>query len=70
MVTDLLADVIVHPNGEVQVVDLDELAEAFEKGLLTPEQMSACLKQLNQLLSYIYRDKFDRLQTHLEKMGL
>lgn len=70
VVTDLLADVIVHPNGEVQVVDLDELAEAFEKGLLTPEQMSACLKQLNQLLSYIYRDKFDRLQTHLEKMGL
>lgn len=70
VVTDLLADVIVHPNGEVQVVDLDEVAEAFEKGLLSKEQMSACLRQLNQLLSYIYRDKFDRLQTHLEKMGL
>lgn len=68
--TDLLADVIVHPDGSVQVVDLDELAEAFEKGLLSPEQMSACLRQLNQLLSYIYRDKFDRLQTHLEKLGL
>ena len=70
VVTDLLADVIVHPDGTVQVVDLDEVAEAFEKGLLSPEQMSACLRQLNQLLSYIYRDKFDRLQTHLEKMGL
>lgn len=69
-VTDLLADVIVHPDGSVQVVDLDEVAEAFEKGLLTPEQMSACLRQLNLLLSYIYRDKFDRLQTHLEKLGL
>ena len=69
-VTDLLADVIVHPDGSVQVVDLDEVAEAFEKGLLTTEQMSACLRQLNQLLSYIYRDKFDRLQTHLVKFGL
>ena len=70
IVTDLLADVIVHPDGTVQVVDLDELAEAFEKGLLTEQQMCACLRQLNQLLSYIYRDKFDRLQTHLQKLGL
>lgn len=69
-VTDLLADVIVHPDGSVQVVDLDEVAEAFEKGLLSSAQMSACLRQLDQLLSYIYRDKFDRLQTHLEKLGL
>ena len=34
VVTDLLADVIVHPNGEVQVVDLDELAEAFDDEML------------------------------------
>lgn len=69
-VTDLLADVIVHPDGTVQVVDLDEVAEAFEKGLLSAAQMSTCLRQLNHLLSYIYRDKFDRLQTHLDKLGL
>ncbi len=70
VVTDLLADVIVHADGSVQVVDLDELAEAFEKGIITNQQLSACLRQLDQLLSYIYRDKFDRLQTHLEKLGL
>lgn len=69
-VTDLLADVIVYPDGTVQVVDLDELAEAFEKGLLTSGQMCACMRRLNNLLSYIYRDKFDRLQAHLEKHGL
>ena len=68
VVTDLLADVIVHPDGSVEVVDLDEVAEAFEKGLLTAEQMTACLRQLNHLLSYIYRDKFDRLQAHLIKL--
>lgn len=69
-VTDLLADVIVHPDRTVEVVDLDELAEAFEKGLISSAQLSACLRQLNHLLSYIYRDKFDRLQAHLEKLGL
>ena len=70
IVTDLLADVIVHPDGSVEVVDLDEVAEAFEKGLLTAAQMTACLRQLNQLLTYIYRDKFDRLQAHLEKLDM
>ena len=70
VVTDLLADVIIYPDGNVHVLDLDELAEAFEKGLISTEQMSTCLRHLNNLLTLIYRDKFDRLQNHLEKMGL
>ena len=43
--TDLLADVIVYPDGFVKVVDLDELADALEKKILTPEQLSRSLKQ-------------------------
>lgn len=70
LVTDLLADVIIHPDGTVQVVDLDELADAFDDGLITAEQMSTCLRQLNNLLTIVYRDKFDRLQDHLEKLDL
>lgn len=70
LVTDLLADVIIHPDGTVQVVDLDELAEAFDDGLITGEQLSTCLRQLNNLLTIVYRDKFDRLQDHLEKLDL
>lgn len=70
LVTDLLADVIIHPDGTVQVMDLDELAEAFDDGLITAEQMSTCLRQLNNLLTIVYRDKFDRLQDHLEKLSL
>ena len=69
-VTDLLADVIVYPDGSVHVVDLDELAEAFEKNLLSSEQMTTCLRQLNHLLSLIYRDKCDHLQSYFEKMEL
>ena len=68
--TDLLADVIVHPDGLPKVVDLDELAEAMEKSLITKEQMTFCLRSLNHLLSLIYRDKFDRLQSRLDSLGL
>ena len=68
--TDLLVDVIVYPDGFVKVVDLDELAEALEKGLITKEQMISCLRSTNHLLSLIYRDKFDRLQSRLDSLGL
>lgn len=69
-VTDLLADVILYPDGHMKVVDLDELAEAMEKNMITKEQTVACLRSLNYLLSLIYRDKFDRLQACLENRGL
>ena len=68
--TDLLADVIIYPDGRVKVVDLDELAEAMDKDLITKEQMSSCLRSLNHLLSLVYRDKFDRLQNKLDCLGL
>ncbi len=69
-VTDLLADVILYPDGRILVADLDELAEALERELITKEQMTLCLRSLNHLLSLIYRDKFDRLQARLEVLGL
>lgn len=68
--TDLLADVIIDSQGVVNVVDLDELAEAMEHGQITKEQAILCLRNLNRLLSLIYRDKFDRLQARLESLGL
>ncbi len=68
--TDLLADVIVYPDGRVKVMDLDELAEALDKGLITQAQMCLCLYRLNNLLTLIDRDKFDRLQVKLDELGL
>ena len=68
--TDLLADVVIYPDGRMKVVDLDELAEALEKNLITKEQMVSCLRNLNHLLTLVYRDKFDRLQSHLDSLGL
>ena len=69
-VIDLLADVIISPEGRMKVVDLDELAEAMERDLITKEQMTTCLRNLNHLLTLVYRDKFDRLQSRLDGLGL
>ncbi|MCR5210749.1 MAG: DUF402 domain-containing protein [Lachnospiraceae bacterium] len=70
VVTDLLADVIIYPSGRWKVVDLDELADAKQEGLITDEQLIACLRQLNNLLSIISRDKFDKFQACLDYKGL
>lgn len=69
-VTDLLADVIIYPDGRTKIVDLDELADALEQGLITQTQLTASLRQLNSLLSLLYRDKFDRFQAILNEKGL
>ena len=69
-VTDLLGDVILYPDGQIKVVDLDEMADALEKGLISQELLCTALRRLNDLLTMIYRDKFDRLQSPLELLEL
>ncbi|MDL2301605.1 DUF402 domain-containing protein [Lachnospiraceae bacterium OttesenSCG-928-D06] len=70
LVTDLLADVIVETTGFVKVIDLDELAESLEKEILTKEQLQMALHRLNNLLTIIYKDRFDRLQDEINRLGL
>lgn len=64
--TDLLADVIVYPDGFVRVVDLDELADALRDGLISSEEMQLALRRLDKLLSVIYKGAFPRLQKYIE----
>ncbi len=70
IVTDLLADVIVDAQGITRVLDLDELADALEEGLLSEDQLKKSLRRLNKLLTIIYKDKFDRLQSEINNLGL
>lgn len=65
--TDLLADVIVYPDGVCRVVDLDELADAFADGLLSSQMLQAALRQLDWLLGLIYHGGFSRLQSYIER---
>lgn len=63
---DLLFDVVVYPNGKLKVLDSDEAADAFEKGLITKEQLLKGLRSMNELLNQIYQGRFDRLQAVVE----
>ena len=68
IVTDLLADVIVYPDGFVRVVDLDELVTALDDRLISEEILKTSLRNLNSLLEIIYAGKFDRLQAPIEQI--
>ena len=67
IITDLLADVIVYPDGFVKVVDIDELAAARESGLLSEDMLKKALLTLNHLLQIIYDGGFENLQKPLEQ---
>jgi len=67
IVTDLLADVVIYPDGYNKVLDLNELAIAIEKNLCEPQIIIQALRKLDSLLNLIYDDKFDTLSSHIEK---
>ncbi len=66
IVTDLLADVVIYPDGFVKVMDLDELVAALESGLLTEDMLKKSLLRLNRLLEIIYTGDFKTLQEKIE----
>ena len=68
IVTDLLADVIVYPDGFVKVVDLDELVTALNDKLISEDTLKASLRSLNSLLEIIYAGDFGRLQSPIERL--
>jgi len=67
IVTDLLADVVIYPDGFVKVLDINELAVALEKSLCNPQRIIQALKKLDNLLNLIYDDKFDTLSSKIEQ---
>ena len=66
VVTDLLADVIVYPDGFVKVVDLDELVTALESGLLSEGLLKKSLLRIDALLKIIYGNSFSALQEPID----
>lgn len=65
--TDLLADVILTEDKKLRVVDLDELAEAFERGLLTSKELAYALRCLDNLLKKIETGEFEEMKKWLEQ---
>ena len=57
-INDLLVDIKILPDGEVRLLDADELAHAVEEGLISIEQTCKSLKTLDSLLKLIYSSNF------------
>lgn len=66
IVTDLLADVIIYPDGFVKVVDLDELVAALNSRAISLDTLKHSLLNLDKLLQIIYSGGFDRLKAYIE----
>lgn len=65
--TDLLADVIIYEDGFVKVVDLGEIAEALEEGIITDREAKLALSRLDALLEVIYGGGLPEMVAFMEK---
>lgn len=61
--TDLLLDVLVYPDGSHKLLDMDELAEAHAKKLISDALLQTSLLTADRLLRDIYDDKFHKIYT-------
>lgn len=64
---DLLADVLVYPDGQIHVVDLDEIADTLESKQISKEIACKALRLCNKLLEIIYSNKFKKYQNLVNK---
>lgn len=65
--TDLLADVLIYPDGRVEVVDVGEIADALTDGTLTVDEMIPALRSLDKLLGLIYSGEFSKIQDRINQ---
>lgn len=66
--TDLLIDILIYPDGQLKVLDLDELAEAEDKGLISSDLLKKALRRANMLLTDIYAGKFHPYIENMEHL--
>lgn len=59
---DLLLDVKVYEDGSYEVLDEEELEEAFQTGLVTKEQKEKSKKRVRELIQIIESGEFPPIQ--------
>ncbi len=70
IIEDLLIDLILYEDGSIRVMDLNELADALEKKLITQAEATYALRTANSLLQLIYTGQFSALQEPVNNMEL
>ncbi len=62
IIEDLLIDVILYDDGQIRILDIDELCDALEQELITQKEATYALRTLHSLLNIIYTGKFELLK--------
>ena len=65
---DLLIDVIVYPDGQVEVLDMDEFADAMEQGILSVGTIAHSMRATDDLLHTIYAGEFEKYTHYIDDM--
>lgn len=65
--TDLLADVVVYPDDTLHVLDLDEIGDALEKGLIHEATAIKALRLCDRLLNTIYEGSFKKYTNIIDR---
>ena len=65
---DLLIDVVVYPDGQVEVLDMDEFADAMEQGILSVGTIAHAMRATDDLLDTISAGEFGRYTHYIDWM--
>ena len=65
---DLLIDVVVYPDGQVEVLDMDEFADAIEQGILSVGTIAHAMRATDDLLHTIYAGEFEKYTHYIDDM--
>ena len=65
---DLLIDVIVYPDGQVEVLDMDEFADAMEQGILSVGTIAHAMRATDDLLHTIHAGEFEKYTHYIDDM--
>lgn len=64
---DLFLDIVISKNGEIRVLDEDELSEALECGTITKEDFDFAIKIKDKILREIQEKTNDYLNLNIER---
>lgn len=67
LMEDLLIDIVIEADGSVHVLDLDEAADAFERGLISGADLTLALNAADTLLRIIRNGEFAEYQKIIEE---
>lgn len=65
---DLLIDILIRPDGHIEVVDLDELGDLLNEERITQGMCSNALKTADALLKLLYNHEFYKLKNIIEEL--